>query len=119
MTASKVFEPTLVLFKRVGGRVDTVGTTLMGFAAAGIPPSPLTDAAVHYIAGNQDRSGGWISAGLSRPPIEDSNITRTAIAVKALKDYGWPARQPEFDERIARARVWFLKRRSKDELRAG
>jgi ankyrin repeat protein len=108
MTASKVFEPTLVLFKRVGGRVDTVGTMLMGFAAAGVPASPLTDAAVHYIAGNQDRSGGWISAGLSRAPIEESNITRTAIAIKALKEYGWPARQPEFDERISRARAWLL-----------
>jgi squalene cyclase len=41
--------------------------------------------------------------------MEDSNITRTAIAIRALKVYSWPARQAEFEERISRARAWLLK----------
>jgi squalene cyclase len=47
-------------------------------------------------------------AGNERPPLETGAITRTAIAVRALKTYGWPARRAEFDERIARARAWLL-----------
>jgi len=45
----------------------------------------------------------------SRPPLQESNITRTMLAIGALKTYGWPARQAEFDERIARARAWLTK----------
>jgi squalene cyclase len=44
----------------------------------------------------------------TRPPIQESAVTRTMFAIEALKTYGWPARRAEFDERIARARGWLL-----------
>jgi hypothetical protein len=62
---------------------------------------------IHYIAETQDPSGGWIEE-FSRPPLQESDITRTMLAIMALKTYGWPARRAEFDERIARARGWLL-----------
>ncbi len=66
----------------------------------------FTDLIVHYIAVRQDPSGGWVDLGVSRPPIEESSITRTAMAIRALKIYGWPAREAEFSERIQRASQW-------------
>jgi hypothetical protein len=60
---------------------------------------------VHMIAESQDRSGGWELGG-ARPPLQESDITRTTLAIQTLKQYAWPARQAEFSERIARARDW-------------
>jgi squalene cyclase len=42
-------------------------------------------------------------------PFEAGNISRTALSVRVLSTYGWPARKAEFDDRIARARAWLLK----------
>src|SRR5205823_6221435 len=67
------------------------------------------DLMVHYLAARQKPSGEWVSFGIARPPIEDSAITRTAMALRAIKTYGWPARAPEFADRVARGRAWLLK----------
>jgi hypothetical protein len=109
MTAWRAREPALVQFIDIGGGVDAVGSILVGFAAGGIPANSMTDAGVNYIAGVQNRDGSWTSHGVSRAPSEESNITRTTYAIRALQAYGWPARQKEFDERIARARGWLLR----------
>jgi ankyrin repeat protein len=91
-----------------GGGYDSFLYPLAGLADMGEPASAITDVMVHYIAQEQDPSGTWIGQG-SRPPLQESSITRTMLAIYALKHYGWPARQAEFDERIARARTWLLK----------
>jgi ankyrin repeat protein len=104
----KALEPLLTQMLGPGGGTDTIGAILVGSAAAGVPPSALTDAAVNYLVARQDRSGAWLSYGLSRAPIEESQITRTALAVKSIKEYGWPARKPEFDACLAKARAWLL-----------
>lgn len=70
-----------------------------------LPPDEFSDAMVRYLAARQDASGAWIFNS-SRPPINESVVTRTAHAIRALKVYGWPARQAEFAERIRRARAW-------------
>ena len=69
--------------------------------------TPVTDVMVHFIAEQQSDTGAWTGLG-SRPPLEESSITRTMLAIGALKTYGWPARRAEFDERIGRARAWLL-----------
>ncbi len=89
-----------------GGDYDGLLAYLMSSADLGEPASDFTDLMVHYIAVRQDPTGAWLLMGLARPPIEESSITRTAMAIRALKVYGWPARQAEFAERIQRARVW-------------
>jgi ankyrin repeat protein len=76
--------------------------------ALGEPASPTTDAIVHYLAARQDPSGAWTIDEGPRPPMESSNISRTAMAIHALKVYGWPARRAEFDDRIARAQKWLM-----------
>ena len=94
-----------------GGGYDSFLYPLAGFADMEEPASVETDVMVHFIAEEQDPSGTWIGLG-SRPPLQESSITRTMLAIYALKHYGWPARQAEFDERIARARTWLLNARA-------
>jgi ankyrin repeat protein len=91
-----------------GGDFDESLAQTEALIALDEPASPTTDAIVHYLAGRQSTSGAWENAGLPRPPLQASSITRTAYAVRALKAYGWPARRQEFDERIARARGFLL-----------
>lgn len=91
------------------GDYDVLLAYMMSFADLGEPANEFTDLIMHYVAVRQDPTGAWVELGIARPPIEDSTITRTAMAIRALKLYSWPARQNEFDERIARARAWLEK----------
>jgi ankyrin repeat protein len=91
------------------GIPDIFVTLLQGLAAGGFAPDIVTDSLVADVATLQRADGRW-SAGIfvSRPPIEESDISRTAQAVRTLQLYTSPARQAEFDGRVARARVWLL-----------
>jgi ankyrin repeat protein len=91
-----------------GGDYDENLAQTEAMIALGEPASPTTDAMLHYLAARQEPSGAWAITGLARAPLETGAITRTAMAIRALKTYGWPARRAEFDERIARARAWLL-----------
>jgi ankyrin repeat protein len=101
-----VYLTGLPFLQALPGDVDRVLMPLMTLADLSEPGNDFTDAALHYLAARQDTSGAWVSLGIARPPIEESTISRTAMAVRALRIYGWPARQAEFDERIERARAW-------------
>ena len=92
------------------GAIDTVMFKALGLAAADVPSDQITDSLVSYLAANQRSSGHWDPAfGISRAPIEERNIARTAFAARVLQAYSWPARKTEFDQRLVRARNWLLK----------
>jgi hypothetical protein len=90
----------------IGGGTDTATSTALGAIAHGIEPGMASDLLVHYIATRQNRDGSWGLAGIARPPMEESDIARTAYAVHVIQHYGWAARQPEFASRIAKARAY-------------
>jgi len=90
------------------GAFDTVVFSVLGMAAARYPADVITDSMVHYIAGQQRANGSWSLLGISRAPLEEGNIQRTALGVRALQAYGWPGRKAEFDRRTARARAFLL-----------
>jgi hypothetical protein len=91
------------------GGIDMAESCLTGMWAGEQPSSSVTDGLVHYLAMSQAPDGAWkLPSGISRAPIEESNITRTLWAIRALQKYGWPARQAEFDARIARAKGHLL-----------
>jgi hypothetical protein len=70
-----------------------------------MPPTLATDTWVYYLAAKQRPAGNW--HGLTtRPPIQDGDINRTALAIRALAVYGIPARKAEFSARINRAAAW-------------
>ncbi len=97
----------LNVLETTGGKIDTLLYMLAAMAEMGEPATAFTDSMVHYIAETQGPSGVWNEV-FTRPPLQESAITRTVFAIEALKTYGWPARRAEFDERIARARDWLL-----------
>ena len=88
------------------GDYDPLLAYMMAFADLGEPANEITDLIAHYVAVRQDSTGAWSNLGIARPPIEESSITRTAMAIRTLRIYGWPARRGEFAERIGRARSW-------------
>jgi ankyrin repeat protein len=91
-----------------GGDYDENLAQTEAMIALGEPASPTTDAILHYLAARQQTSGAWVMTGNARTPMEVGAVLRTAQAIRALKTYGWAARQAEFDERISRARSWLL-----------
>jgi hypothetical protein len=95
--------PTLSTF---GGDFDVVLQLMAAEADLKEPSSALTDLMAHFVAARQDASGAWVHLGTSRAPLEESTISRTAYAITCLKQYSWPARQAEFDERVERAAAW-------------
>jgi hypothetical protein len=70
-----------------------------------VPPDWTTDATAINIAVQQSADGRWHFGGLARPPIGDGDITTTALAVRALKTYGPPART-DIAGRIEKAMAW-------------
>ncbi len=109
--ASAAFAATATrLLERFDGpALDILMYTLSGFASAGHAPDRATDALVFNIAAQQTREGHWHIGGISRPPIEDGDYTRTALGVRALTVYGIPGRAAEMRRRADKAVEWLKK----------
>ncbi|MEQ1825797.1 MAG: ankyrin repeat domain-containing protein [Pirellula sp.] len=63
------------------------------------------DAMVHHLIVIQESDGRW-NVNLPRPPIQSSDVSATALALLAVKEFGWPGRKNEFDASVDRARKW-------------
>ena len=88
------------------GAIDVLMYSVLQLAAEGAPPDRVIDAMIYNIAGEQRKGGNWNLPGLARPPIEDGDFSRTAMALRCLSAYSLPGRKAEFDQRIARAAAW-------------
>jgi ankyrin repeat protein len=88
-----------------GGAPFTNSLMLLSFAVQNVPPSPLTDAMVHDIAGLQRLDGAWLGM-MPRPPVQNSMFAETALAIEAIKSYASPGRRQEMQTRIARGKKW-------------
>jgi len=75
---------------------------------AGHAPDRITDYLAANLAASQGGDGGWHLPGYSRSPLQDSDFSRTAMAIRALKRYGTPGRASEMKERMARGKQWLL-----------
>jgi ankyrin repeat protein len=75
---------------------------------AGYPANRITDYLAANLAASQGGDGGWHLPGYSRSPLQDSDFSRTAMAIRALKTYGTPGRAAEMKERIERGKQWLL-----------
>jgi ankyrin repeat protein len=101
------------------GLPDINLTLLEGLSAADYAPDVITDSLMADVASLQRSDGSWRRGpALARAPISDSDISRTAKAVQALRVYAIAGRKEEFDNRIERARKWMLdaKPRTTDEI---
>lgn len=100
--------PLLLERMDLAGVPEIVAYSLNGLAATGYAPDSMTDAMVADLAASQLRDGRWHYGGLARPPFEEGDFFRTALAVRALKVYGPPGRAAEMKQRIETAKQWLL-----------
>jgi hypothetical protein len=78
----------------------SISYILVGLAADHYAPDEITAAAAHLV-GTEQLPDGSFKALSSRPPIESSQFTATALSLRALQSYGKdPASQ------VQRARAW-------------
>jgi ankyrin repeat protein len=91
------------------GSFDTEMFALFGLAADQYPPDVTTAAITRNIAMNQRRDGSWETGGIARVPIEDSSISRTAMAIRCLQLFQTEGTRAEYTQRINRGRAWLLK----------
>lgn len=75
---------------------------------AGYAPNRITDYLAANLAASQGGDGGWHLPGYSRSPLQDSDFSRTAMAMRALKTYGTPGRAEEMKQRMERGKQWLL-----------
>jgi ankyrin repeat protein len=73
---------------------------------SGYPPDRITDFLAANLAAAQGADGGWHLPGYSRSPLQDSDFSRTAMALRALRTYGTPGRAAETKARMERAKQW-------------
>lgn len=97
--------PHLLERQDLPGSPDQPAYAMLALASAGYPADRMTDAIAVNIAAQQGRDGGWHSGGVTRPPIEDGDIPRTALATRALAAYAPPGRA-DIKAQIERARTW-------------
>ena len=75
---------------------------------ADYPANRVTDYLVANLAASQGEDGGWHLPGYSRSPIQDSDFSRTAMAMRTLKKYGTAGRAEELKQRLEHGKQWLL-----------
>jgi hypothetical protein len=78
---------------------------LVGMAASGYPRDDMTDAMARFLALRQTTKGSF-AAQMQRIPVDGSDVSFTALAVRALEVYAPPSRAAETEARVARARTY-------------
>jgi N-acyl-D-aspartate/D-glutamate deacylase len=91
--------------KGIGGASMTVGYGLWTFALAERPSDEVTEAMVSFLLKNQRGEGYW-HTGSNRPPLEESRVTCTVLAMAGLRQYAAAAQREEASAAIARALAW-------------
>jgi ankyrin repeat protein len=106
----KMIEGEMMFFNQVhleradtGGASDGPTAKLMALAGERYPATLNTDSLVGYLAYNQRHDGSWWTGGVSRAPLEEGPLARTAVAIRDLQVFGTPAMKADLDRRIARA----------------
>ena len=96
------------LLERVdtGGASDGPTAKLTALAAERYHSNLNTDTLVAYLAYNQRHDGSWWFGGVSRAPLEEGPMARTALAIRGMLVFGTPAMKADLDRRIARAAIF-------------
>jgi ankyrin repeat protein len=86
---------------------------LIAADAAGVRPSLSTAVMARLLMARQNRGGDWPSHR-QRPPSSYSNVTFTALGVRAIQLYAHPSQRAELAKHVALARQWLLSHRPVD-----
>ena len=71
--------PVFLQSREAGGLMDSALYVSLMFAAQKLPPVPATDTFVNYLSTKQRPSGQWHGVGATRAPIQDGDVSRTAM----------------------------------------
>jgi ankyrin repeat protein len=113
LTKAPYFSPPNLLDRLDGpGAPDVPFYALAALASAAYPPDRITDAIVVNTAAQQRTDGRWSIGTVARPPIEDGDIFRTALGIRALKTFAPAGRGAEMADRVARAKSWLVSARA-------
>ncbi|HTG89284.1 MAG TPA: ankyrin repeat domain-containing protein [Vicinamibacterales bacterium] len=107
LTRARFFAP-MTFFERLetGGFPDVEIYALSALGASSQEPDRNTDAVVASLLARQRADGSWSLGGIARPPIEDGDIFRTALAITVIKAFGPPGRAEETSRRLSEAKSW-------------
>src|SRR5580765_8360534 len=86
---------------------------LIAAEAAGVRPSLSTSVMARLLMARQNRAGDWPSHR-QRPPSSYSNVTFTALGVRAIQLYAHHSQKAELAKHVALARQWLLSHRPVD-----
>jgi len=78
----------------------SVSYSLLGLAGEGYPADATTAAMAHLVSSRQRPDGSFRTLPV-RPPLESSDVTATALSVRAMQLYGKPS-----NDQIHRAAQW-------------
>jgi ankyrin repeat protein len=107
LTRARFFAP-MNFFERLEppGFPDVEIYSLAALAASGQEPDRNTDAVIASVLARQRADGSWSFGGIARPPIEDGDIFRTALAISVIQAFGPPGRAAETSRRLSQAVRW-------------
>jgi hypothetical protein len=91
-----------------GGNIITIGYVMMALAAEKHPLDTITAQMIHAALALQLPDGSWTPNGVSRPPMEDTLVTATAMGIRSLTTIPAPGYKAEGEEKLRRARQWLL-----------
>jgi ankyrin repeat protein len=86
---------------------------LIAADAAGVRPNLTTAVMARLLTARQNAGGDWPSHR-QRPPSSYSNVTFTALGVRAIQLYTHPTQKAEVAKHVALARRWFESHRAVD-----
>ncbi|MGH7134283.1 MAG: hypothetical protein ACREHD_01000, partial [Pirellulales bacterium] len=89
----------------IGGRAMTVGYGLWALRLTDTPADETTEAMVTYLLKVQHDDGHW-SRQTSRPPLEESNVACTTVAIYALQKYAAESQRAAANASIDKAVRW-------------
>jgi ankyrin repeat protein len=90
------------------GGADNNLYSVEALVRAGFPANRLTDYLAANLAMAQGGDGGWHLPGYSRSPLQDSDFSRTAMAMRGLKAYGTAGRANEMQRRMEEGKKWLM-----------
>jgi ankyrin repeat protein len=89
------------------GGPDAVSYILAGMAEEHYNPDAATDALAYLLKGSQMPNGQWRSLG-GRPPLEYSDLTTTANAVRSLQTFAPKPHRAGYAASVERAAAWLI-----------
>jgi N-acyl-D-amino-acid deacylase len=98
----------------IGGKSMTVGFGLWALDLSQWKSDDITSAMVDYLLKAQGEDGGFWSSS-TRPPLEDSAFTGTAVATYYMKKYVSAARSDTVERAAAAGQQWLLKTNPKTQ----